>query len=147
MSDENPFDKLGVDPTTDAQKLTEVLRRRAQRLPPEERREIQEMWRELTLHDDRRVRWAFLAHPRDPDTEAESVEELRSRVPPLVDRHEPPELVASVSDTLLDLGDCNTLSERLSPPTGFCQMAEEATTDDPTKDSPTGDTPDPHSPS
>lgn len=63
MSD-NPFEALDIDPTLDLQSLTELLRDRAEELPPEERSAIQGLWREMTLHPAKRLEHALLARPR-----------------------------------------------------------------------------------
>jgi hypothetical protein len=130
MSDErdaqNPFDRLGVDPTMTPEQLTERLRRLAQRLPPDERDKVRALWRKLTLKDSERVKWAFLAHPRTDETPAEPIDELRGRVPPLVDRRDPPPLEATVSDTLLAFGCPSAPPETVRPEPGFAWMADEA---------------------
>ena len=126
MSEENPFDKLGVDPTMSPNELTERLRRLAQRLPPDERDELRALWRKLTLKDSDRVQWAFFAHPRGDEAPAEPIDELRQRVPPLADRREPPPIEATVSDTLLGFGCPGQPGERLRPEPGFSSMADEA---------------------
>jgi hypothetical protein len=123
---QNPFDRLGVDPTLSPEELTERLRRLAERLPPEERKEIRALWRKLTLKDSERVKWAFFAHPRSDETSAEPVDELQRRVPPLVDRRDPPAMQASVADALLDFGCPSQVPETLRPEPGFADMATEA---------------------
>jgi hypothetical protein len=125
-SNQNPFDRLGVDPTLSPEDLTERLRRLAERLPPEERKEIRALWRQLTLKDSERIKWAFFAHPRGDQSPAEPLDELKSRVPPLVDRRDPPTLEASVSDALLDFGCPSQVPESLRPDSGFEDMADEA---------------------
>ncbi|MFP4600025.1 MAG: hypothetical protein ACLFVJ_17340 [Persicimonas sp.] len=124
-SEENPFDKLGLDPTSSREELTERLRRLAERLPPEERKDLRAMWRELTIKDADRVKWAFLAHPRGKDTGAKPTEELRKDVPPLVDRRDPPDIEASVSDALLEFGCPDEVPGVLRPGGGFLEMAAE----------------------
>lgn len=124
-SDENPFDQLGLDPTSSREELTERLRRLAERLPPEERKELRTMWRELTIKDADRVKWAFSAHPRSSDTGARPTDELRESVPPLVDRRDPPDIEASVSDALLEFGCPDEVPGVLRPSGGFLEMAEE----------------------
>lgn len=125
MSDENPFDRLGIDPTLSPQELTERMRRLAERLPPEERRQLQSMWRELTLRDADRVQWAFLAHPRSEETSAEPIEELRQRVPPRIDRRSPPALQPTVADALLEFGAPQDPPDELQPSAKFAEMAKE----------------------
>lgn len=118
----NPFDALGLDPTLDAQALTEVLRRRAERLAPEARQQLQAAWRKLTLNDRERIRLALLAHPRDEATPADPVAALREQVPPRLDRREPPPMTASCRDALV------TEPPRHTPPrpaAGFAAIARE----------------------
>jgi hypothetical protein len=124
--DQNPFDRLGVDPTLSPEELTERLRRLAERLPPEEQTEIRALWRKLTLKDSERIKWAFFAHPRDEETPADPLDDLQRRVPPLVDRRDPPEMQASVTDALLDFGCPSQVPETLRPEPGFEEMAHEA---------------------
>jgi hypothetical protein len=64
MPDDNPFDLLGLDPRLNPRQLTEALRQRAERALPEERQRLQGLWRQLTLKESDRLRWALLAHPR-----------------------------------------------------------------------------------
>ena len=94
----NPFDLLGIDPRLDPKTLTELLRQRAERALPEERKRLQGLWRALTLKDSDRARWALLAHPRHSQTDL--IEMLRQRVPPFVSRHKPEALELKVSDLL-----------------------------------------------
>lgn len=122
---ENPFDRLGLDPTMSPEELTERLRRMAERLPPEQRKELRGLWRKLTLKDAERVHWAFFAHPRDGATGTEPIDELRQRLPPLVDRREPPALEATVADTLLEFGCPGDAPESLRPESGFDDIERE----------------------
>ncbi|MFW5967464.1 MAG: hypothetical protein ACOCV2_08100 [Persicimonas sp.] len=126
MSDENPFDRLGLDPTMSREQLTERLRWLAERLPPDERDELRAVWRQLTLKDAERVEWAFFAHPRDEETEATDIDELRERVPTLVDRREPPPIEATVADALLQFGRPGEPSDTLRPEGRFGEVAREA---------------------
>lgn len=106
MSDpENPFDALGLDPTLSPAELTERLQRLAERATPEEREKLRARWRALTLQDARRVKLAFMAHPRGPQTGAEPIDALRRRVPPRPHVLKPAPIEATVLDTLLDFGD------------------------------------------
>ena len=126
QTSQNPFDRLGVDPTLSPEELTERLRRLAERLPPDERKEIRALWRKLTLKDSERIKWAFFAHPRGAETPADPLDDLQRRVPPLVDRRDPPEMQASVTDALLDFGCPAQIPETLGPDSGFADMASEA---------------------
>ena len=100
MSDEqNPFDQLGLDPRTDAKALTAPLRQRAERALPEERKRLQGLWRQLTLKESDRIRWALLAHPRQ--SHADEVESLRQKVPPFFSRYKLPELIVTAQDLLV----------------------------------------------
>jgi hypothetical protein len=123
--EQNPFDQLGLDPTMSPEELTEQLRRLAERLPPEERRQLRSLWRKLTLKDADRVEWAFWAHPRGKETGAEPLDKLRERVPPLVDRREPPPLEPTVADALLDFGCPADVPAALRPQAKFDDMAKE----------------------
>ncbi len=125
-SSDNPFDQLGLDPTLGPEELTQRLRRLAERLPPEERTELRALWRKLTLKDSDRIEWAFFAHPRTAETGAEPVDELRRRVPPVVDRREPPELEANVADALLEFGCPARVPELLRPDSGFNALKSES---------------------
>lgn len=119
MSD-NPFDELELDPRLDPDELTEALRRRAERAAPDERQRIQELWRELTLNERDRVRWAFFAHPRPSEADPGSIEALREKVPPVILRTPAVQLTPTVADALvfrapeLDLG-----ASELGPPSLF----------------------------
>lgn len=117
MSDRNPFDELELDPRLDPDDLTAVLRRRAERASPEERQRIQKLWRELTVNERDRVRWAFFAHPRPSESDPGSIEALREKVPPVILRTQRVDLQPMVADALvfqrpdLELGGTD-----LSPP-------------------------------
>ena len=97
----NPFDLLGIDPRMSPQELTEALRQRAERALPEERKRLQGLWRQLTLKETDRIKWALLAHPKTSREGARALEELKARVPPFVSRARLPELVASTGDALV----------------------------------------------
>lgn len=89
--DENPFDDLEIDPRLSGRELTRRIRKIIDRAPSTERATIQAHWQRLTLHDDDRVRFALLAHPRPDSANSSALETLRDAVPPpaskLVRRH------------------------------------------------------------
>lgn len=122
MSDDNPFDELGLDPTSSPEGITEVLRRRAERASPDERERIKSLWRKLTINDDERVRLALRAHPSDPDIGARSTEELADQVPPRLARLDPPSITATVEDVLLAEDDQEQPPEECGPPSAFERM-------------------------
>ncbi|MEM1349619.1 MAG: hypothetical protein AAGI01_13745 [Myxococcota bacterium] len=104
MSDdpeENPFDELSLDPRMNPRELTEALRQRAERALPEERARLQGLWRQLTLKETDRMRWALLAHPRASREGARALEELRERVPPYMSRYKPAPLEPTAQDALV----------------------------------------------
>ncbi len=100
MSD-NPFDTLQLDPRHTPQELTELLRRRAERASPAERSEIQNLWRQLTLKESDRIRWALLAHPRSTRHESDQIQDLQDKIPPFLSRYTPPELHVTLRDLIL----------------------------------------------
>ena len=73
----NPFDLLGLDPRMTPRELTEVLRQRAERALPEERAQLQGLWRKLTLKESERIKYALLAHPRGSRQGAQKLDALR----------------------------------------------------------------------
>lgn len=99
--DENPFDVLQLDPRHTPRELTEMLRRRAERARPEERAELQGLWRQLTLKERDRLRWALLAHPRKSRTEAQQLEALQDKIPPFVSRYKPAPMIPTLRDLLV----------------------------------------------
>ena len=115
MSEENPFDVLGVDPRLDPQQLTEALRQRAERAMPEERKRLQGMWRKLTLKEADRVRWALLAHPR-PGGQSRQLDELAGRVPPFLSRRPLPPLRPSALDALVAPEEPGSSTPPVRPP-------------------------------
>lgn len=100
MSQDNPFELLGLNPRLNPQQLTQALQRRAERAKPEERKRLQGLWRALTLKDTERVRWAFLTHPH-VDAESSQRDALMRAVPPHISRFKPQPLVARVVDALV----------------------------------------------
>jgi len=97
----NPFDELELDPRLSPEELTDVLRRRAERASGPRRARIQELWRQLTVRESDRIRWAFLAHPRPAHADPNSIEALRDQIPPVIARDEPPPLTATLADAIV----------------------------------------------
>lgn len=63
-SDENPFERWGIDPAQGPDAITVRMRALAEEAPDEEaRRAIRAAWEELTKHPARRFRAATGAHP------------------------------------------------------------------------------------
>lgn len=130
---QNPFDRLGLDPSLSPSQLTERLQRMAERLTPEKRDEVRAIWRELTLKDSERIKLAFFAHPGS----SESVETLRRQIPPARARdlgESTPDdegiFEARVFDALLEFGDSNNpgglqIDENLQPDAGFISIKSE----------------------
>ena len=80
----NPYEVLDLDPGLDLRELTQLLRERAELLPPEERAPIQGLWQALTLDPEERLRHALLAQPKASGfTELEVLLEHRLDLPPL----------------------------------------------------------------
>lgn len=118
MSDEqNPFDLLGIDPRTDAKTLTELLRQRAERALPEERKRLQGLWRQLTIKEADRLRLALLAHPRQGHSA--EIESLRQKVPPFFSRQKLPELENMAADLWVMPHHEDAPHARQHPPTCF----------------------------
>lgn len=119
MAEDNPFDVLGLDPRMNARQLTEALRQRAERAMPEERQRLQGLWRQLTLKETDRIRWALLAHPRTHSAQRAGgaasgqgqIEALAAKVPPFVSRAklEPLEVAAQELIVLPALDDPRAL--------------------------------------
>lgn len=61
--DDNPFERWGLDPGADEQKLTRQMRAKSRQLPPDERDELQRDWRQLTSEPAARARWVALTPP------------------------------------------------------------------------------------
>lgn len=99
MSDDNPYEALGLDPSSSVEELTAELRRRIERASPEERQRIQKAWRQLTLKDEERVRLGFVTPPR-ADAGIDPLAKLREAVPPFISRRPAPPLVARVADAI-----------------------------------------------
>jgi|GEM_PF-3481460 len=126
---QNPFDRLGLDPSLSAAQLTERLQRMAERLTPEKRDEVRAIWRELTLKDSERIKLAFFAHPGS----SESIDELRRKVapaPPQIAGEDEANFEATVFDALLEFGDSNQpgglqIDESLLPDAGFMRIRSE----------------------
>ncbi len=117
----NPFDLLGVDPRSGPQALTELLRRRAERALPEERKRLQGLWRQLTLKEEDRIRWALRAHPRGASDA--QIEALRQQLPPALSRYKPAPLRATTRDALT-LPDTATARAPIAPPGCFDDAPE-----------------------
>ena len=101
MSQEpNPFDQLGLDPRLDPQELTALLRQKAERALPEERKRLQGLWRKLTLKESDRIRWAFLAHPKHSGASNE-LDALIRKVPPHFSRFKLPKIIIRLCDALV----------------------------------------------
>lgn len=98
--DDNPFDLLQLDPRHTPRELTELLRRRAERATPAERAELQRLWRQLTLKESDRIRWALLAHPRNSRAETRHIQALQEKIPPFVSRYQPPPLTVTLQDLI-----------------------------------------------
>lgn len=98
---ENPFDELGLDPRHSPRQLTELLKLRAERARPEERARLQSLWRQLTLRERDRIRWALLAHPRASREDQERVEAIAQRIPPFISRSSPPPIMPTLRDLLV----------------------------------------------
>lgn len=125
MSDrhDNPFDQLGVDPRRTPRELTELLRQRAERAQPEERKRLQNLWRQLTLKEADRLRWALLAHPRSGGDHVRELDDLRRKLPPFLTRGTPPPLEVRAADLLAIPGPA---TDRLpvSPPSLLDELGE-----------------------
>lgn len=124
VSDDNPFDALGIDPTASPEDITAVLRDRAERASPQARERIKSLWRKLTLNADDRVRLALRARPRDERVGNRSTEELADLVPPRLGRLEAPGMTATVEDVLLDTDDSADPPDLCGPPVAFERMGE-----------------------
>ena len=96
----NPFDQLGIDPRLGPQELTALLRQKAERALPEERKRLQGLWRKLTLKESDRIRWAFLAHPRAQGTSNE-LDALIRKIPPHFSRFKLPAIIIRLCDALV----------------------------------------------
>lgn len=127
MSDDNPFDELGVDPTSSPEHITAILRERAEQAStPEARERIKTLWRTLTLNADDRVRLALRAHPNDPRVGDRSHEELAELVPPRFGRKQAPPISATIEDVLLnDADDDDPMPpDECGPPAAFDRMSD-----------------------
>lgn len=62
-SDENPFDRYDLDPSSPPQAITERFRELVADAKESERDALRAAWDALTLHPEGRVRAAFFAHP------------------------------------------------------------------------------------
>ena len=94
----NPFDELEIDPRISARDLTDRLRHRAELAKPEDRERIQALWRQLTLNETDRLKWALLAHPRPDGAKAGGIETLKHDVPPILVRFGDIKIVAKSTD-------------------------------------------------
>lgn len=101
MPDDNPFDLLGLDPRLNPRQLTEALRQRAERALPEERQRLQGLWRQLTLKESDRLRWALLAHPRTRSAQGEQLDALARKIPPFLSRAKLPPLHVAAADLII----------------------------------------------
>ncbi len=63
----NAFERLGLDPWSSPEDITERLRELAEEAEPEERARLQSAWRELTLHPRDRATASFFSHPHPSD--------------------------------------------------------------------------------
>ncbi|MGM0557421.1 MAG: hypothetical protein ACQEVA_13645 [Myxococcota bacterium] len=122
--EDNPFDELGIEPTASPERITAVLRERAQRASPAERERIKTLWRKLTINADERVRLALRAHPGDEDVGSRSTGELADLVPPRLGRLEPPVINATIEDVLLDDADEDDPPDECGPPAAFDRMSK-----------------------
>ncbi len=61
--DDNPFEKWGLDPRDSVKKLTAAMKRRSQKLTPDEREQLQRDWRQLMSDTTARARWIALTPP------------------------------------------------------------------------------------
>lgn len=59
---DTPFWRLALDPWMTPEAITEAMRELAEDAEPEERRRLQGLWRELTLHPEERLELAFFSH-------------------------------------------------------------------------------------
>jgi len=59
---DTPFARLALDPWMPPEAITEAMRELAEDAEPEERRRLQGLWRELTLHPEERLDLAFFSH-------------------------------------------------------------------------------------
>jgi hypothetical protein len=109
VAQDNPFDVLGLDPRMNARQLTEALRQRAERAMPEERQRLQGLWRQLTLKETDRIKWALLAHPRTRSAALTGgalsgqgqIEALAAKVPPFVSRAKLGPLTVAAQDLIV----------------------------------------------
>ena len=81
---ENPFDDLEIDPRLSGKELTRRIRKIIERAPDADRARIQANWQRLTMHDDERVRFALLAHPRPQTADSRGIATLAEAIPPAV---------------------------------------------------------------
>lgn len=72
--DDNPFERWGLDPRDDGERMTRAMRKRSRQLSTEEREELQRQWRELTGDKKMRAHWVALTPP--PLTRCENPWEL-----------------------------------------------------------------------
>ena len=90
MSEGNPFEVYGLDPTAGPTAITERLRELAESTDDErERAAIREAWEALTMHPRRRLDLALAAHPETREAPGT--------------KPRPPRLGASPDLTLADL--------------------------------------------
>jgi hypothetical protein len=115
----NPFDLLGLDPRMSPRELTEVLRQRAERALPEERAQLQGLWRKLTLKESERIKFALLAHPRGSRQGAQKLDALRDKVPPFLSRKKLEPLTPTALDALVSPSDAAQRELPLAPPARF----------------------------
>lgn len=133
---QNPFDRLGLDPSLSPAQLTERLQRMAERLTPEKRDEVRAIWRELTIKDSERIKLAFFAHPGS----SESIDALRRKIPPTragAALKDDANFAATVFDALLEFGDSNNpgglkIDAKLQPDSSFMSIKAEGLATDTT---------------
>ena len=86
---------------------------------PEERAQLQGLWRKLTLKESERIKYALLAHPRGSRQGAQKLDALREKVPPFISRKKLDALVPTALDALVSPSDAAQRELPIAPPARF----------------------------
>lgn len=97
--DDNPFERWGLNPADDEEKLTRQLRNKSRFLDADERNELQQAWREMTSDAVARARWVALTPPQ-PAGDTDLWELAREAVPEKRTA-DTPKLTATLEDALV----------------------------------------------
>ena len=71
------------------------------------------------MNERERVRWAFFTHPRHPDGYADSLQELRNKIPPVISRKKLDPVEPLVRDVLVFDTPAPSAKHRVMPPSLF----------------------------